>query len=90
MEKLKFRVIKFYKIQFDENWKQQAITNQIFSYISTKRNATVKISFEGPIGKVFTVQITSPVERKAYIHRDVIHIFGICTPIKEDKICDND
>lgn len=74
-----FRIIKFYKIQFDENWKLVSTTNQIFTYISLKKGALVQVAYEAPQGTVFTATLIAPLgEQKALVHRDVIHLLSIC------------
>ena len=86
--KPKFRVIRFYKIQFDENWKLASTTNQIFTYITLRKEAVVQIAYEAPTGAVFTTTlVVIGREQKAYVHRDVIHVNSFCKGIeKGDKI----
>lgn len=89
--KPKFRVIKFYKIQFDENWKLTGTTNQIFTYITLRKGAVVQVAYEAPSGAVFTTTLIAVGgEQKAFVHRDVIHLQCLCKGIeKGDKIkCD--
>ena len=88
--KPKFRVIKFYKIQFDENWKLTSTTNQIFTYLSLRKQAVVQVAYEAPTGTVFTNTLIVSGEQKAFVHRDVIHLQAVCKGIeKGDTIkCD--
>ena len=67
------KVIKFYKIRFDENWFLVGAANQIFEYVNRKPG-TVQVCYEAPQGSVFTATLICKEETKALIHRDVIHI----------------
>jgi hypothetical protein len=88
--KPKFNVIRFRRIKFDEKWKLAGTANQIFTYLSLKTGAIVQVVYEAPTGELFTITIVVAPEQKVFVHRDVIHVNGICKGIdKGDSIkCD--
>ena len=81
-----WKVFKFFRVQFDENWQLTSTTTQLFTYKAKKQGSLIQVGYEAPTGEVKTVLLVCDVEKGAIIHRDVLHVKALIKKISKGDV----
>ncbi len=73
-----FQVIKFVMADFDPNWKQALLPNEVMQYTAAQTGANLAVAFEGATGVFATYRFQAKANDVVYVVEDKIHVSARC------------